>query len=188
MCLAAGPADTTRRFATKEKPVAQPEPSVPGLWRYEHTGHHRLGWMLERVGWALMVAVVLAAAVGLFGNGLFSTAAVASADGSLVAQYQRYWRARSPAALEVSWPAEAGETTIWITGAYLDNFELSGVSPEPAAVAIGAERSYYTFNVREATATAHVSFRLEAKHGGSFEGTIGRVGGGELTIEQFVFP
>jgi hypothetical protein len=173
---------------TKEQAAAKPEPLNSGISRYEQTDHHRLGWLLERVGWAMMAVVVLAAGVGLFGNGLFSAAEAATGDGKLAARYQRYWRARLPGELEIRWPADAGETTIWIEDAYLDNFEIGGVSPTPAAVAIGAERSFYTFKVQEPNMMVRVSFRLEPKRGGSFKGRIGRADGGELTIEQFVFP
>jgi hypothetical protein len=175
-------------LATKEQPAAKPQPSDEGVSRYEQTAHHSLGWFFERVGWALMGAVVLAAALGFFGNGLFSTADVVSPEGNLAVRYERYWRAGAPSEVELRWPAEAGEATIWIEGQYLDNFEVGGVDPAPAAVAIGAERSYYTFNVQERSTAARVSFRLEPRRAGSFAGMIGRVGGGTVAIEQLVFP
>jgi hypothetical protein len=180
--------DTSAEIATKEQPAAKPSPSDEGISRYEQTPHHSLGWFLERVGWALMGGVVLGAALGFFGNGFFSTADVVSRDGDLAVRYERYWRALAPGEVELRWPAEAGAATIWIEGQYLDHFEVGGVSPAPAAVAIGAERSYYTFNVQERSTTARVSFRLEPKRAGSFAGMIGRVGGGTVAIEQLVFP
>ena len=42
--------------------------------RYQLTRCHRLGWTLERIGWGFMAATMLAAVVGLFGDGLLSTA------------------------------------------------------------------------------------------------------------------
>ena len=42
--------------------------------RYQLTRCHRLGWTLERIGWGFMAATMLAAVVGVFGDGWLSAA------------------------------------------------------------------------------------------------------------------
>jgi hypothetical protein len=88
------------------------------------------------------------------------------------------------------WPTLPGasESTIWIERTYLDQFEVGTVTPTPALVALGTERNYYTFHVREQSAAAGASFRLTAKRSGLFAGAAALDGGAPIAIEQFVFP
>jgi hypothetical protein len=46
-------------------------------------------WRFERVGWYVLVAIVLLALAGLFGNGPLSDAEVVSQDGRVRVEYQR---------------------------------------------------------------------------------------------------
>lgn len=49
-------------------------------------------WRFERVGWYVLVAIVLLALAGLFGNGPLSDAEVVSQDGRVRVEYQRLSR------------------------------------------------------------------------------------------------
>ncbi|HEV2128712.1 MAG TPA: hypothetical protein VGR22_08850, partial [Thermomicrobiales bacterium] len=49
-------------------------------------------WKVQRVGWALMLVVIVLALVGLFGTGPLSAVEREADDGTLVLEYQRFVR------------------------------------------------------------------------------------------------
>lgn len=155
--------------------------------RYERTRYYRLGGWFERAGWAAIAAGVTAAALGAFGGGWLSETEIASGNGGVTARYERFWRSGTPFDLEVVWRAEPGETTLWMDAAYLTHFVVETVTPEPARVALGGDRIFYTFLVAEGT-SGQAGFRLAARESGSFGGELGLVGGESLPIRQRIFP
>ena len=161
--------------------------------RYQLTRCHRLGWTLERIGWGFMAATMLAAVVGLFGNGLLSTAETSGADAATV-RYPRFGRAHSPFELEVGWSAGASDAegprdaVLWIDRAYLDDFAIEEVRPPPVAVTLDSKRIQYSFRVSEPNVRVAVEFTLRAKHGGVFSGSLGFGEQPGLTVRQYIFP
>lgn len=155
--------------------------------RFERTRCYRRAWAFERAGWVAMAAIVAGAVAGVFGNGMLSGVA-ASAGGSFVVQYPRYFRAHAPFELSVEWLPRQHEATLWFERSYLDGFEVQEVRPPPAAVTADSRRIYYTFPVREPGERVEVGFALEPDHGGVFRGRVGSDDRLEIEIHQFVFP
>jgi hypothetical protein len=155
--------------------------------RYERTLCVRRGWVLERVGWIAMAAILAAAAAGLFGHGwLGETEAVAGDE--LTVEYSRFCRAHSPVELVVDWLPRGQEPALWISRSYLDEFGIAEIRPAPSAVTLDPDRIYYAFRSSTPGARVRVTFMLKAEHGGPYLGRIGVDDGRDVEIRQFVFP
>jgi uncharacterized protein YhdP len=154
--------------------------------RYEHTRCCRLGWAFERTGWLCMLAVTIAAAFGVFGNGWYSTSEVRTS--AWTARYPRFARAHAPLELVLEWTPERSESELWIARDYLDLFEIEEVLPAPAATEVDSRRVYYTFRSRQPQARIAVHFRLKPEHAGRFDGEVGFTDGSEIAVRQIVFP
>jgi hypothetical protein len=156
------------------------------LSRYQRTRCHRLGWTLERFGWALMAAVGLGAAFGIFGGGWLST--VEAAGEGAVSRYPRFGRAHSPLELEVEWVAQQTDTVLSVDRAYLDNFALEEVRPAPLAVTLDSERIHYWFRVSEPDARVVVGLTLRARHGGRFAGSFDVEREPGVGVRHYILP
>lgn len=154
--------------------------------RYERTRCYRRGWVFERVGWAAMAAVVVAAAAGLFGNGWLSS--VRATAETLSVEYPRFSRARAPLELKVEWSAPQPETVLWIARSYVDRFDVDRIQPTPVATTAGAERIYYAFRAHEAGTRVAATFTLRPRSAGALEGRLGVERGPEIEARQWVFP
>jgi hypothetical protein len=131
---------------------------------------------------------IVAAALGAFGGGWLSDTEVTSADGGLVARYERFWRSGTPFDLDVRWRAAPEESTLWIDTAYLDHFVVDVVNPQPARVALDGARIYYTFLIAAEAAAAHATFRLKPRGSGVFRGEIGVLGASAVGVRQRIYP
>jgi hypothetical protein len=156
--------------------------------RYERTRYYLLGKWFERLGWLAIAGVSTAAALGAFGGGWLSDTEVSSADGAVVARYERFWRSGTPFDFQLAWRARPGEATVFIDTAYLEHFVVEVVMPQPLRVAFGAGRIYYTFAVADDARSGQATFRLAARESGAFGGQIGVAGGGSVAIRQRIYP
>lgn len=149
----------------------------------------RREWVVQRVGWAAMALLVVAALAGMLGRGgpLARTHAT-SPDGSLRIEYDRFAHYEAPTRLRVSiaWPApRGGEVRLWIERAYLAKARVQQVMPEPESVKLAGDRVIYVF---AAGARGDVSFELKPDTFGALAGTAGLEGGGEVRFRHFVYP
>lgn len=148
-------------------------------------------WYLQRIGWAAMALVVLAALAGLSGKGPLSGTAATSADGALRVEYNRFARHHAPDELRLrveSSAARDGELRLWVDQEYLDAVEVQSLTPSPLRVEAARGRQTFVFRVEGDGAPVVVTFRLEPDHPGWLSGRAG-VGGGEpVSFRQFVYP
>jgi protein-L-isoaspartate(D-aspartate) O-methyltransferase len=157
------------------------------LSRHQRTRCHRLSWVFERTGWALMALIVAGAVAGFFGGGSLSFVDV-SAGEALVARYPRFARANAPLDLAVEWTARQGDATIWISRAYLDQFAVEELLPTPSGTTLDSERIYYTFRTQSPDDRIRVVFRLRPDHGGRLTGSLGVDAEATLELRQLIFP
>ena len=72
-------------------------------------------WTFERIGWVLMGVVMLGAAAGFFGGGLF-TGSEATAGDDLTVRYPRFARADAPFDLAIDWLPRQADASLWKKG------------------------------------------------------------------------
>lgn len=153
----------------------------------------RREWTLQRIGWVVMTAIVVAALIGLLGTpGFASTTHLTAADGSFSLEYGRIERHHAPTDLTIEVTPEAitnGDVRVWISRDYIDTVAIDSIFPEPESVEVEPDRIIYIFSTGEAV-DGPLSITLKHEHDGYWqqEGELGLVDGASVTFTQFVFP
>lgn len=145
----------------------------------------------RRAGGAVMGLALLAAALGLFGSGLFSRASAGEEGGPLRLEYDRFPRARAPQTLRVllgPGAARGGKARLWLSAGYLEGVRVRGIEPPPESVELDPDGQTFTFAVAELTAPAPVLFEIEPRRAGPLAGRAKLEGDEPLGFSQFVYP
>jgi hypothetical protein len=141
----------------------------------------RRAWIVQRIGWLVIAAVIVAALLGLFGGGPLSRAAV-EGDGLRVA-YERFARLQQSTRLQLALPKTApGEVAL--NRGYLELFRIEQITPEPREVEANGEWLVYRFG---GSGTSTVTFHLMPEKFGSVAGAA-RADGNPLAFHQFIYP
>jgi hypothetical protein len=120
-------------------------------------------WTAQRVGWAVMALIVLAALVGLTGKGGPIASASAETAGATIL-YPRITRWKSDDQLTVRLPPSAsGKVDVELSKAFGELFAIRSVEPEPSEVQATANGHRYTFEV-EGGGDKLVVFGLHAEN------------------------
>jgi hypothetical protein len=102
-------------------------------------------------------------------------------------EYPRVARARSPGEISIDCAARGTALQIWMSRAYLGDFEIDEVRPAPAEVSADEQRTYFTFRTRDPAARAHVDFTLRPRRAGTLRGSVG-CDDVSVDVRQFIFP
>lgn len=120
-------------------------------------------WVVQRVGWAIMALIILAALVGLTGKGGPLASATADAAGATI-DYPRITRWKSDDQLTVRLPASAsGKVDVELSRAFGELFSVRSVEPQPSGMQATANGHRYTFEV-EGAGEKLVVFGLHAEN------------------------
>lgn len=161
---------------------------VDGLELDQDLAFQRREWVAERVGWFAIAALLVAALLGVFGTGPFSSA---SSGGALVRiDYERFGRRLAPVELRIRLGEDAsqgGVARMWIAHDYLDSVHLEGITPEPDATEARADRIVFAFAVADG-GPGTVAFHMRPDSFGVLSGRVGVVDGPELRFWQFIYP
>lgn len=145
-------------------------------------------WRFQRVGWYVLLAVVILTLLGLFSKGPLSSLKAASERGDLTVEYERFHRsggANSMVIQAVGLPGK--EITVLISKAMIDGFSVESIQPQPATSMGTPEGLSLTVPAdQQGRATLYLSWRSNGL--GLFKSDISIVGGGHLPITQFIYP
>lgn len=143
---------------TEDREAAQAIGEAPRFQKSE--------WRASRVGWLVMSAVVVAAMLGVWGEGPLSEARASSGNGALSVQYERFVRDLGETDLRVRVApghTEQGAVRVGIDQDYLAANQVQAVTPEPASSALRGGRLVYEF---PATDRAGLLLRLDLRPSG----------------------
>jgi hypothetical protein len=155
-----------------------------GLEIDEDYPYQRLEWRIERAWWFVLLGLLVAAVLGVFGGGAVSGRD--SRQGALEVEWERFVRRDAAFALDVT--ARGQETvTVVFDARYLELVRVRSVEPEPESVDLGTSTVAYTFRVAPGGSEVRARFWLEAQRAGTLAGDVA-VGQDEVSIEQFVYP
>lgn len=105
----------------------------------------RRDWLVQRVGWALMLVVVLAAAGGLLGRGPAARATIGDAGAPIRIEYMRIIRHATAERLTMRLANVTGERRIVLDSAIVAALEIQRVVPAPIRMDGVAGGVAYTF-------------------------------------------
>lgn len=151
----------------------------------------RRSWKVQRIGWALMALVVVAAALGLLGgSGLLSDTIIGSETDELQIRYHRFLRQGKPVTLDIqAWPADdEKQVKIQLDRDYLNHFKLDQVVPEPSQTEAHSETLIFTFDLAQPGDSVEIKFDMRPEFSGAVSGHVGIENGPSLEISHFVLP
>ena len=156
----------------------------------EDLAHERTLWKVQHFAWAFFGLVVLAALLGVFGNGLVSRASAGKPGTSLWIEYERFARYHAENTLKIHLGGSANNAipAIWFSRAFFEKIEVTQVYPEPEQVRVGRDRMIYIFTLARTNEPVTISFCYKPAGYGSAPARLGLVGGPELQFSQFVYP
>src|SRR5688572_20039263 len=118
----------------------------------EDIAFERRSWVVQRIAWTIMSLILIAALLGLFGNGWLSKARMSIPGGALEIEYNRFVRFQAPGELRARISpssTEENQAGLWVSREYLKSIELKQITPAPEREITTDEGVIYLF------ATAH---------------------------------
>lgn len=165
---------------------------VDGFQIEHDPSFHRRAWVVQRIGWALMALVLVAAVLGLLGSGPLSEA-TADVPGVMRVEYPRFAQSQTPGRLTVH--LEPGAVTapsvsLGIDRQYLERWKIESVVPPPRRVHQADERLVYEFEVAGPGRPLTLVLLLEAQQVGVMTGRVILEGdpGASAVFRQVVYP
>ena len=147
----------------------------------EHLDLQEKGWVTQRVGWIMIIAVMIAGALGLFGNGWISNQTLTS--GNIKAEFERFFRYET----EMKILVESGDhiSSISFPQQYLKDFRIIHFVPEPVNNNTSDNEVRYNFLAGQ---NKIVTVYLVPKTYGSINGTMKVNETTVLNLNHFIFP
>jgi hypothetical protein len=101
-------------------------------------GFQRREWVVQRVGWWMLAAFVVAALLGVFGSGILSRATAGRQGSALWIDYERFVRLGASSRLSVHFgePSSAARE-LRINRDYFESLRVEQIVPEPERTVIG---------------------------------------------------
>jgi hypothetical protein len=155
-------------------------------------GFLKKAWTVQRVGWVVMVLLLLAALVGLLGGGgPLSQATAGAASDPLQIEYQRLARHQTPTELRLALgptAARDGVFRVWLARGFLQQMQITSITPTPERVETSEDRLVYEFPAAGGVSSTGVTFFVEPNQIGSLRGQAGLPDGPTLSLNVFVYP
>jgi hypothetical protein len=149
----------------------------------------RRWWRFERIAWYVLAAVLIADALGLFGQGWLARAQRNASDGTLHLRYDRIERAGAPSEITIEFGAAAihdGQVSLFSGQNIVKELGAQRIIPEPRTSQVGPEGITYTFPATGSS--ARVSIELEAVRPGIPQIKIGVPGSQPVHARILVLP
>lgn len=144
-------------------------------------------WAFERISWAAMSLIAIAALLGLTGSGWLSQAKVGKPGDPLWLEYERFGRFQSDEKLRIhiDKTLPTSQIRIGISRQYLEGVQIQQVTPEPDSIELSSDRLIYSFNGTVPTA---VTFYMQPEQIGLVLGSVRLEGAQSLQFQQFIYP
>lgn len=145
-------------------------------------------WRFERVGWYVLVMIVLLGLAGLFGNGPLSDAEVVSPDGRITVEYQRLSRSGTTDQLFITVQGTPGEAVmLQLEGSLFRQASIETLQPEPLrSVSNGPALLLQLGAGKDGMATLYLTLRSD--HVGPLKGGVSAGPNSAVHFSTFLFP
>ncbi len=148
----------------------------------ENLHQHKKGWVIQKIGWAVLYTGLLLALLGLFGTGPVSYK-TQSRNGNSV-KYERFLRYESEAELTFDVTGAKDTIALQIPQGYMEYVHVQSISPLPLGNQTIDGQTIYYFSGQ---GTASIQCGLMAKKAGSVTSTI-VVNKTPFTITHQIYP
>jgi hypothetical protein len=154
----------------------------PELEIDEHLDSHRRGFRIQKIGLLVILAMVVLAALGLFGDGVLSKKTVTSKSAEI--QYQRFYRFEARMEVKIELLAFENSNVVSFPKEYLKEFEIESINPDPESTNFKGNTSEFVFN---GPGNGIITFFLVPRKVGSVEGEVS-VNGDRFELSHFIYP
>lgn len=147
----------------------------------EHISLHRQGWIVQRIGWVLMFAFIIAAALGLFGEGVLSKRKIRT--GNVEVEYERFGRYEHGMLVRFQSQSET-ITRISISEEYLKTFRINTIVPQPTKQIASGGDVEFRFEGPNNTVVSFYAMPVQRK---TVKGNF-KVNNNSFSIKQTIYP
>jgi hypothetical protein len=164
--------------------------SEPELEIEQDITFQRREWAIQRVGWWVLAFFVVAAALGLFGNGPISHARAGGPGAPLWLEYERFVRASAPSrlTLHLGSPAASNVTQeIRINRPFFDGIRIERIIPVPMRVVLDTSHSTFVFGPEQLRNGGAVILDFQPSSAGLYTGVVASDASSELRFTQFSY-
>ena len=148
---------------------------------------HRV-WRFERVGWYVLVLLVILTLLGLFSRGPLSSRELHNRDGSLGVEYEAFHRNGSSNPMIIRLKGQPNAVLeVELGGDWLEGFEVQTLQPTPVRSA-GAGQGMTLWVQADERGQASLHLSLLADGLGTYHSRIAVFGGATISFNQFIFP
>jgi hypothetical protein len=154
----------------------------------EDMAFHRRLWFFERLGWGVILVVVIAALSGLFGSGISSSGSAATRG--LEVDYDRFARYGADTTVRARFTLPDGQrqARIGVSTAFLERMRVEKVTPQPDSVEVGADQLFYVFAIAQGGPPSSVTFHLKPQRVGRASAQVTLGGEASVSFDQLVYP
>ncbi|UZE21184.1 hypothetical protein LOY67_14095 [Pseudomonas sp. B21-056] len=144
-------------------------------------------WRFERVGWYVLVLLVILTLLGLFSRGPLSSREVQSSDGRLGVKYELFHRNGSTNAMILHLKGQPGALLeVELGGDWLEGFDVQALQPQPVrSASVGQGLKVWVQADAEGKASLYLS--LVSAGLGTYHSRIA-MPGSAVSFDQFIFP
>lgn len=139
------------------------------------------GWVIQRVGWIIIIAVMIAGGLGAFGDGWVSKQS--SSTGNIKAEYERFFRYETE--MKVLVESSNHISSISFSQQYLKDFRIVRFVPEFDNNNTTENEVRYNFLPGQ---NRIVSVYLIPKNYGAIAGTMKVNDTNNITLNHFIYP
>jgi hypothetical protein len=148
----------------------------------ENPGLHRTGWQVQPFGKALLLAIMIAGLLGVFGQGWLSKRT--AVHGRAQINYERFARFNGELKLDVTMTGVTGKSAVSFPLSYINHFEIKQIVPTPERTFIRDGQMWFVF---EAEQNLQALFYMRPQQTGSVAGLI-YVNEANTPIHHYIYP
>lgn len=148
----------------------------------------RRSWTIQRAGWVVLAAWLIASAGGWIGPGPGSRGHAATPDRRISVHYDRVLHLDAPTRLVLLLEREqAGAVELALDGAYAETFRLHELVPGPRAQSVGPRGRHFALEI-EGAGLARIELALVPLALGWQTGSLRLDGRPVATLQHLVLP
>jgi len=154
----------------------------PDLEINEYAGAHKRGFKIQKIGILAILAIVLLAVLGLFGDGVLSKRTGNSKSAKV--EYQRFYRFEARMEVKIDLLAFENSNVVSFPKEYLKAFQIESITPSTESTNFKGNRAEFVFN---GPGNGIITFYMIPKEVGSIRGEL-LVNDESLEVSHFIFP
>jgi hypothetical protein len=155
----------------------------------QNLAFQRREWIVQRVGWWVLVAFVVAASLGVFGDGPVSSARAGTGQDPFWLEYERFVRvgATSRIALHEGASGPRSALQLRIARSYFDAIVIERVTPEPTQVDVGERQVTMRFDPPQESPPLTIVLEIRPQRPGLRTATFTNGQGAAISFSQLTY-